>query len=398
MLTDSKAPFVNRKSGEYDVVIIGGGITGCGIARALSPDLDTLVLEKGEIGSNASGLSLGLLSPSQFLYEVPDAAAYATKFFDDYDGTEGFRFIRRPRVGLIEPDLEAEFRQRAQVLASRGFPTSFLESKAVEDKYPQFDMNEYSGAIEYRSHGWTIPYDLTVALKKEAEKNGAEFRPGAEVEEILSENGHVKGVSTGRYTVTAEKVVSAAGWMIPELLDEDVSIPLRPWRYELVTVDPGWDIQDGFPIGHAEQGLTFRPRENGNLAVGTDKGGFEQQPEETTKGGRVPDESIEYVLRELPKILPEFDEVDILSSWTGAVGMAPDSRPIVDQVEKGPEGLFIAFPSGAGILANPVMQAGVRSLIMEEQCPFNIENFSLDRFESLSAEFDSDSMPVYFQK
>jgi len=45
-------------SGSYDVVVIGGGVTGAGVARDLSlRGLSVLLLEKGDWGAGTTGAS-----------------------------------------------------------------------------------------------------------------------------------------------------------------------------------------------------------------------------------------------------------------------------------------------------------------------------------------------------
>ncbi len=47
-----------------DVVILGGGVIGCSIAYQLCKrGVDVIVLEQGEIGSQASNDASGLLAP-----------------------------------------------------------------------------------------------------------------------------------------------------------------------------------------------------------------------------------------------------------------------------------------------------------------------------------------------
>src|ERR1019366_263903 len=47
-----------------DVVIIGGGVIGCSIAYFLrKKHIDVVLLERGEIGDQASGAAAGLLAP-----------------------------------------------------------------------------------------------------------------------------------------------------------------------------------------------------------------------------------------------------------------------------------------------------------------------------------------------
>jgi glycine/D-amino acid oxidase-like deaminating enzyme len=399
MNVDNAQPVVQQQSRECEVLVVGGGVTGCSVARELAPDHDVLVLEKGEIAGRASGLSMGLISPSQFYHDMPDAAHHSNQFFRSFDGTGGFEFTERRRVGLIDPDLEAEFRDRAARLASCGFPTSFYGTGTLKDLYPQFDASGFAGAIEYRSHGWVNPYVYTHAQKRVAESHGAEFRPGAEVTDLLVEEGRVVGAETRNYRIRAPLVICAAGWMTQRFLEpHGVSIPVRPFKYQLAVLDPGWTIGDGFPMGHIERGLTFRPMHNGNLLVDDSAGGFVDDPDRTSTGVDADADFLARIPSELPGILPAFEGADVLHHWAGAVGITPDVRPIVDTPERGPDGLLVAQAGGAGILGSPVVATAVRSLVTDDSAPFAVTPFSLDRFDSRSPDFGLEALPLYFQE
>src|SRR5688500_8698628 len=66
LFPDSRRPDYPRAKGELDrdVVIIGGGLTGCAVAQACAAaGVRAVVLEAGRIGQGAAGRSAGLLLP-----------------------------------------------------------------------------------------------------------------------------------------------------------------------------------------------------------------------------------------------------------------------------------------------------------------------------------------------
>lgn len=64
-----------RKDNEYDVIIIGGGITGAGTARDCSlRGLKTLLIERNDIADGATGRNHGLLH-SGARYAMKDATS-----------------------------------------------------------------------------------------------------------------------------------------------------------------------------------------------------------------------------------------------------------------------------------------------------------------------------------
>lgn len=393
-----RAPLARARTASADVVVIGGGVTGCAVAYRLASDHDVIVLEQGEIASNASGLAGGIVSTTKFLDYDPDAARFATEFFQSFDGTGDFWFTSRNRIGFVEPEDVKRFRAQAASLAKEGFPTTFLEPEAVKERYPQFDVSDFAGAMEYGSHGWVDPYTYTSTLRDRAEARGAEFRTGVRVTDVLTDGVDVVGVETPGYTLRAPWVVCAAGWQSKYIVEEFTSLPTRPWRIDCCVLDVGLALDDSFPIGHVETGFTFRPKHNGHLRVADVGSGVEQSPEETTTGTSASTKFLQRVQRDLPDLVTAVDEIDVVNDWAGVVGLTPDTRPIVDTVPDGPDGLVVAQPSGGGVTNSPVISATVRSLVTGERVPFATEYFALDRFDSLDDQFDLDRLPSYWLK
>lgn len=391
-------PISRTRTREADVVVIGGGVTGCAVAHRLARDHDVVVLEKGEIASNASGLAGGLVSASKFYHYEPPAARFATDFFESFDGTGEFWFTKRPRIGFVGSSNVEEVREQAKTLSDSGFPTAFLESQEVAEKYPQFEVNRFEGAIEYGSHGWIDPYTYTTTLRDVAERRGAEFRTGTPVTGIVVDGDAVVGVETPGYTLHAPWVVCAAGWQSRYVVEAFTPLPTRPWRIDCCVLDVGGDLDETFPIGHIETGFTFRPKHNGNLRVADVGSGAEPNPRDVTTGAPASEAFLERVRRELPDLLPGVDGFRTVSDWAGVVGLTPDARPIVDTVPGGPSGLVVAQPSGGGVTSSPVISATVRSLITDEHVPFETGLFGLGRFESLDPEFDLGLLPSYWLK
>ena len=216
---------------DADVVVVGAGVIGSAIAAELAPDHEVLVLDKEVPGGEASSLAAGLVAPTLFMHQEPEAAVHANQFFRSFSGTGEFEFTERRRVELARPETADEARRQATEMKRKGFPVSFVDAADIEDSHRAFDLSEFSGAIEIADAGFVDdPHVYVRALAADAERNGAEIESGIEVTEIRTEDDEVAGVRTDAGEFDAPNVVVAAGWRTRELVSEYVDLPEPHYR------------------------------------------------------------------------------------------------------------------------------------------------------------------------
>lgn len=371
-----------------DVVVVGGGVTGCGIARKLALDHSVTVVEKGQIAGEASGFSAGLITPTLFHDDLPDVARHISEFFREFDGTGQFSFTERPRLELIVPEQEDRARELVTQIRSNDLPVSFLEPETVDAEYPWFDMDRFVGAIEIADAGWIDPYSYTIALKEAAEDRSVDFQTNVSVQDVLIEDGAAVGIETETGEIWADEVVVAAGWRTREFLADTLPVPVRPYRLQCVTIDPGFDLPDDYPVTRvSSKELYMRPEHNGDLLVG---GGeyLESDPRRVTTGIDATEEFKLHVADVVPSVVDALSTAELVNGWAGVDGCTPDSRPIIDAPSEGPDCLYVATGfTGLGMVNSPVAPTLVRSLITGESTPFQTEPFALDRFETRNDDF-----------
>ncbi len=378
------------RDGNYDVIIVGGGISGCSSALHLADDHDVLLLEKGQIAGDASGKASGVITFSAQRSTLPEFVDYSLSFFRTYDGTEHFEFTERNAVELIPPEMERQARERASAAADHGFPLEFLDVERLEADYPGvFDLDGFIGGIEYRDTGFVDPYTCTTSYKSDAEANGAEFRTGVDVTKIRSSDGSVDGIETDSgERIDADAVVCAAGWGTRKLLSEIVEVPVRPFRYQAVDLQPDRELGEAYPIGmDPVTGFYWRPQHDGTLHVGggeyvvSNPGGVRNSVKESFR---------REIATQVPTLLKGFDSSEITSEDTCPTGDAatPDSLPIIDTPTDGPNGLVVVTGMhGYGIMSSPSAGKAVRALLTDEPSPFPLESYALGRFESNADDF-----------
>ena len=374
-----------------EILVVGGGITGCAAARELANDRDVLVLERNQIAGDASGKASGLVTFSAQRSALPDAVRYAIEFFHSYDGSEHFEFTPRNGIELVPEGSEQSARSRVNAANDVGFELTYCDPDTVEERYPGvYDLSNYVGAIEYPDTGWVDPYTLTVSFQRDAEAMGAEFRTGMPVTDFLVEDGVIVGVETADGQVRASTVVVAAGWQTRDLVSDFVELPIRPFRYQTVNLRPDQPIDpETYPLGwDPVTGFYWRPEHDGELHVG---GGEYLVEEPVQTRDRVKAEYRLSVATDIPDVLRGFDHADIASEDTCPTGDAatPDALPIIDSPPEVPDGMIIATGfHGYGIMESPIAGHAIRALVTDEDPAFPLAPYALDRFADRSPTFE----------
>jgi glycine/D-amino acid oxidase-like deaminating enzyme len=372
--------------GDHEVVIVGAGVAGAVAARALAADHDILLVDRSGVASAATGRSAGLVAPTLFYGDTPPVARYANAFFREFDGTDQFRLTRRDRVDLVTDPEADDARATARQRREAGFPVEFLDADTLSARYPRFRAGSFAGAVEYRDTGWVDPYSYTMALVSAARHRGATVETDVRMTGLATERGQVTGVETEAGPIGADAVVVAAGWRTPDLVAEHVSLPVRPYRTQCLTLSPSEPLGEEFPLVRVgSDHLYMRPEHTGNLLVG----GGRELPEDPEAASRSDDESFRRtVAARVPDIVSGFHRAGVVNGWAGVDGATPDALPIIDEPETGPDGLVVATGfNGLGVMLSPVVGPAVRQLLGTEQAPFALETFTLSRFEHRSPSF-----------
>lgn len=375
----------------FDVIVVGGGVVGCAVAAELAPDHEVLLVEKDSVASGATGKASGLLSPIYDHQVNPEAAAYATEFFESFDGTRHTDVSFRDGVFLFAERERDHAAESVDIATEAGFDAELLDPDGVRERYPGvFNMEAFAGAARFAGVGWVDSHTFATALQKQAEAAGASLKTGTRVKRVMVEDG-VTGVRTDHGDFAAPNVVVAAGWATRQFLSDLVTVPMRPFRYQTAELEVETTFDDAFPIAWEHESLLYwRPTRDGALHVGG-RPYFVGSPGTTKHGATVGFKRT--IAKQIPRYLPSLGDPRLQSDDTCLTGDAatPDGLPILDAPEEAPDGLVVATGMhGLGIMLAPVAGATVRSLVTGEEPPFPIEHYRVDRFEDRGTEFGSD--------
>jgi sarcosine oxidase subunit beta len=382
----------SKQTQTADVIVVGGGVAGIAIARELATDHEVVVVEKEQVASEASGLAAGIIGLRATYPDVPAISDHAAEFFKLYDGTGQFSYEQREYVRLIPPEAGVKVHKEVSD-AGDGHAGTFLSPEEVRGQYRRLNTAAFAGAVEYAAapgHGWLDPFTFATTMRDDAETRGATIHTETSVTDLIVEDDRVVGVELSGETIEASSVIVAAGWWTPRLLDDYVELPIQPYRTQCIVLDPGEDVSD-LPMGSLpEEHLYWRPERNGNVLVG----GWSFPVDAPKKASQTEDEGFrDHVAAVVPQVFDGMEEAGFVNGWAGVDAATPDTRPIIDSPSKAPDGLVVATGfHGRGVMTSPVTATAVRSLVTDEEAPFPLDPFRLDRFASHSPDFEFQSI------
>jgi glycerol-3-phosphate dehydrogenase len=332
---------------EYDVLVIGGGITGSGIALdAATRGMKTALVEMQDFAAGTSSRSTKLVHGGlRYLkqFEVKMVAEVGKERAIVYENGphvttpewmllpihEGGTFGKfSTSIGLLVYDFLAGVRSSER--------RSMLSIEETLKREPLLKKEGLKGGgyyVEYK----TDDARLTIEVVKEAVNQGATAINYTKVEEFIYENGIVKGVivvdqlTKKSYKIYAKKIVNAAGPWVDTLREKDQSKKgksLQLTKGIHLVID-----QNRFPLNQAvyfdtpDGRMVFAIPREGKTYVGTTdtvyKGDI-AHPRMTTADRHYVINAINYMFPSL-KITVK----DIESSWTGL-------RPLIHEDGKDP--------------------------------------------------------------
>ncbi|WP_262179617.1 FAD-dependent oxidoreductase [Haloarcula laminariae] len=227
---------------ETDVLVVGGGATGTGIARDLAlRGVDTTLVERGGIGSGTSGRSHGLLHSGARYAEADRVGAEECLQENDILRDIAGACIR-DTGGLfvqLEGDDPDYFEAKRAACEDIGIPTETLDGDEARELVP--DLSEATVRAMTVPDAVIYPSRLCAANAADARDRGATIHTHAPVENIQRDDGTVTGVEVGGSvddTVAADYVVNATGAWAGELAGmAGLDVEMQPNRGVMVSVE-----------------------------------------------------------------------------------------------------------------------------------------------------------------
>ena len=354
----------------YDVTIIGAGITGAMAARELSRyDLKLLILDA------ASDVAMGATKANSAIVHAGfDAKEGTLKAKFNVEGSKMFEQVckelgaKYKRIGALVVGFSDEDKETLRGLLERGVKNGVEELRLIDSREELEALEPNIGetvscALYAPTSAITCPYELCIAAVGNAMDNGADLKLNYKVKSIEKDgdsfliNGEIK----------SRVVINCAGCHADEIakMIGDDSFTITPRRGEYVLLDReagGTAKHTVFRCPSAMgKGILVTPTVDGNLLLGPTAENIEDKEDKTTTL-----EGQDLVKKSAHQQVAGIDLRKSITSFTGLRSVGSTGDFIITEPAKG-------FINAAGIESPGLSSAPAIAVYLAEMVGKDIE-------------------------
>lgn len=353
----------------YDVAVIGAGVVGGLIARALSAyQLKVALLER------CNDMAMGTTKAnSAIVHGGFDAVPGTLKAKLNVKGTEMMpalceeMHVPYKNNGSLVLAFSEEEQAHLKELYARGIANGVPNLEIIDsDRIRALEPNiskDAQAALLSNSAGIVCPYELTIAAVETAVKNGVEFIRNCEVTAMNDETDEMV-LSTSQGEIRAKFVINAAGNHSDEIAamvgDTSITLVARKGEYYLLDKSVGDTVKHTvFQCPNKMgKGILVTPTVDGNLLIGPSATDEDDKDDvETTPDG------LEFVLSRALKSVPTVNVRTAITSFAGVRAHPVTDDFIIEFSEKTDRLLNVAGIESPGLSAAPAIAEYVRDLL-----------------------------------
>ncbi|MEO7971891.1 MAG: glycine oxidase ThiO [bacterium] len=366
-----------------EVAIIGGGVIGLGIARALAQRgvREVLIVERSNLGAEASSAAAGMLAPQAEADSDDDFFRLCCQSRDLYPAfahslqnetgidieleTSGTLYLAFTEEDERELDARYEWQTRA------GLAVEKLSGDLAKLLEPSISTG-VRAALRFPLDTQVENRRLIGALATANEALGVNVLTGVSVDSLNIKRKRVTGIETSRGFISCEKVVIAGGAWTNQVINEVLPNPrIEPVRGQMVSFQATPQIAR--QVIYSPRGYLV-PRRDGRLLAGstTEHAGFDK---------RVTAAGVQSIVASALEITPAIADLPLTSTWAGLRPRAADGLPVLGPCAEIAGVFYATGHYRNGILLTPVTAELLARAIVDEDVSPPLQIFSPDRFQ-----------------
>ncbi len=355
-----------------------------------------MVIERGQVGCEASRAAAGMLSPQAEAAEPGaffDLCLQSKLMYRDFVAElkelSGIDAAYRDEGTLVValPDDAQNLNNWAAWQVEAGLALEKISADDLQKLEPAVTTSA-TGAVfltqDHQVDNRLLMDGLAIAIKRA----GVQLIEGGEVTALLVEENCVKGVRLNNQQIYADRVIVAAGSWSGRLLEpQGLNVKTVPARGQMLAVRSSV-LQH---VLHSSR-VYLVPRSNNRVLIGAtvEYAGFEKALTVT---------AIHALLDAAIELAPALAESAILETWCGLRPDTADHLPVIGNSEI--DNLWLATGHFRnGILLAPITAALITQSMLTGRPVAELEPFSLNRFgdsshrESLSISLSSNKLSI----
>jgi len=335
---------------KYDIVVIGGGITGAGIALdAVSRGFSVALVEKQDFAAGTSSRSTKLIHGGLRYLKNFEIKIVRETGLERAIAYKNAPHLVRPEKMLLPLIENGTYGRLAtsfglwlyDVLAGvKGEDKRKMLGRDQTLKMEPLLRDDIIKGSGYYAEYRTDDARLTLEVLKTAKQKGAEVVNYTTVDELLYKNGKIVGVkcqdgiNQNKFEIKSDFVVNATGPWVDELREKDNSCKGKRLHLtkgvHIVVPKEKLDLKQSVYFDVDDGRMIFAiPRQNSTYLGTTDTNykGDTQRPEVSL-------EDVNYILSATNNMFPEvkLSSDDVISSWAGL-------RPLIHEDGKDPSAI-----------------------------------------------------------
>ena len=348
-----------------DVLIIGGGLSGCALAYFLAKEgVDTILLEKSGLNSQASGANSGSIHgqiPHDVFLEKGEDWAFSFgpslrlmaesmdlwKILEDMlEADLEFRLTGGLLVARTDGEMQ-DVRRKIDIERKIGIEVEVLDRTDLQRIAPCISEKMVGGAF-YPEEGKANPLLVTPAFANQAEKHGVTIFRQTEVKSIAMESrGFVVNTAIGQ--ITCKRIANCAGVDAAQIgAMVGIKLQVRGHPLQVNVTEPIAPIVEHL-VYSASDRLTLKQTRHGSCIIG---GGWPSSIDPSTGRLRIDSESVTRNLKVAIQTVPELGCSHLVRTWPAMVNGTDDWYPILGETSKVKDFIMNVFP-WMGFTAGP---------------------------------------------